>query len=162
MLRFCVEAAAPLASKLFAGALLALLFDFGIMAFMQMRGSRAAADKGRDVRAFRALLALKIAAELAGAALVTFRGAGAAGAACALAGHLVFNWRNDVFVSPDGAVKAFPRPARQPLIVTDAALTAVCALGVAAPGLPALVAGGVFATFASVYCFFKFILGRKI
>jgi hypothetical protein len=157
-----VEASAPLASKLFAGALLGLLFDFGIMQFSQTRGARAAAAAGRDVRAFRALLALKIGAELAGAALVVFRGAGAAGAALALGGHLAFNLLNGTFVALNGDVKTFPLPARKPLIVTDALLTAVCGLGAVTTGAPAIAAAALFAAFASVYCFFKFVLKRKI
>jgi hypothetical protein len=164
VLRFCVETPAALPGKLFAGALLALLFDFGVMAAMQLRGSRAAAVAGKaaDVAAFRWLLALKIGAELAGAALVVFRGMGAAGAAVALGGHLAFNCMNGCYVSPEGAVKAFPAPARKPLIVTDAALTGVCALGAVTAGVPALVAASLFAAFASVYCFFKYVLNKKI
>ena len=162
MLRFCVEGTAVLSEKLFAGALLALLFDFLIMVWGQMRGSRSAAVAGRVIGNFRPLLALKIGAELGGAALVVFRGTGAAGATLALGGHLAFNLLNGVFVSGEGEVREFPRPARKPLIVTDAVLTGVCALGALAPGACATAAGGVFATFAGVYCFTKFVLGKKI
>lgn len=162
MLRFCVEGTAAVPEKLFAGALLALLFDFLLMAWNQMRGSRSAEAAGRATGAFRPLLALKIAAELGGAALVVFRGAGAGGATLALGGHLAFNLLNGVFVSAEGTVREFPRPARTLLIVTDALLTAVCALGILAPGVPATAAGGLFAAFAGVYCFYKFVLGKKI
>jgi hypothetical protein len=163
VLRFVAEAPhAPLAPKLFAGALLALLFDFGVMAALQLRGARAAAGAGAAVGRFRALLALKVAAELGGAALIVFRAAGAAGAATALGGHLAFNLLNDVIVAPNGAVRSFPAPARKPLIVTDALLTAVCVAGALTGGVPSLVLGAVFAAFSSVYCFFKYVLGRKL
>jgi hypothetical protein len=163
MLRFvCEVPTAPLAPKLFAGALLALLFDFGVMAAMQLRGSRAAAAGGAAVGRFRALLALKVGAELAGAALIVFRAAGAAGAATALGGHLAFNLLNNVIVSADGAVRAFPAPARKPLVVTDALLTAVCAAGALTSGVPELVLASLFAAFAGVYCFYKYVLGKKL
>ena len=152
-----------LSEKLFAGALLALLFDFLLMVWGQMRGSRSAVAAGRPVGTFRPLLALKIAAELAGAALIVARGAGAAGATVALGGHLAFNLLNGVVVSGEGAVREFPRAARTPLIVTDAALTAFCAVGTLAAGQTAATcAGGVFAAFAATYCFYKFVLGKKI
>ena len=158
-----VEVNAVLSEKLFAGALLALLLDFLLMAWNQMRGSRAAKSAGRPIGTFRPLLALKVAAELAGTALIVFRGAGAAGATVALGGHLVFNLLNSVAVSAEGVVRDFPRPARKPLIVTDALLTAFCAVGALAPGQTAATcAGGLFAAFAATYCFYKFVLGKKI
>ena len=162
MLRYCVEGSAALSEKLFAGALLALLFDFVVMVWGQMRGSRSAAVAGKAIGTFRPLLALKIACELGGAALIVFRGLGAGGATLALGGHLAFNLLNSTFVSGEGEVREFPRPARTPLIVTDAVLTAACAVGALAPGAPATCAGGVFAAFAGIYCFTKFVLGKKI
>ena len=163
MLRFCVEGVGALSDKLFAGALLALLFDFMQMAWMQLRGSRCAVAAGRATGTFRPLLAVKIGAELGGAALVAFRGAGAAAATLALGGHLVFNLLNSVLVSGEGDVRGFPAPARKPLVVTDALLTAVCAVGALAPAThAATVAGGFVAAFAGIYCFSKFVLGKKI
>ena len=163
VLRFVVEGTAVLSEKLFAGALLALLLDFLLMAWNQMRGSRSAKAAGRPIGTFRPLLALKILAELAGTALIVARGTGAAGATVALGGHLAFNLLNSVSVSSEGAVRDFPRPARTPLIVADGVLTAFCVVGTLVPGQTAATcAGGVFAAFAAVYCFYKFVLGKKV
>ena len=163
VLRFVVEGTAVLSEKLFAGALLALLLDFLLMAWNQMRGSRSAKAAGRPIGTFRPLLALKIVAELAGTALIVARGTGAAGALVALGGHFVFNVLNSVSVSSEGAVRAVRGKSRTPLIVADAVLTAFCAVGTLAPGQTAgTCAGGVFAAFAAIYCFYKFVLGKKV
>jgi hypothetical protein len=140
----------------------ALLFDFSQMAYLQLRGSRTAAAAGRPVLRFRLLLALKIAAEIAGAALVALKCRGAEGAALALGGHMVFNLLNNVIVSGNGDVKPFPAQARKPLIVTDALFTGLCVVCTCTDGLPALVCASVFTAFSSVYLFFKFVLKRKI
>ena len=162
-LRFCVEAPAPLASKLAAGALVGLLFDFSQRAFLQTRGAQKAAAAGRQVLRFRLLCAMKIALELGGAALVSIKGLGAEGAAVALFGHLVFNLLNDQAVTFAGVVTPFPAQARKPLIVTDALLVVACVGASLARGpVVPVVFAGVFAAFAAVYLGAKFILNKSI
>ena len=162
-LRFVVEAPAPLAPKLAAGALVGLLFDFSQRAFLQTRGALTAAAAGRNVLQFQLLCAMKIMLELTGAALVSLKGLGCEGAGIALLGHLVFNLLNDQAVTFGGVVTSFPAEARKPLIVTDALLVATCVGASLARGpvLPVVFAGA-FAAFAAVYLFFKFVLNKNV
>jgi hypothetical protein len=160
-LRTCVLAPGALPNTLMTGALLALLCDFGPQARAQLRGARAAAAAGSlDVRCYDALLALKVAAELGGAALAAFApSGGCAGATLVLAGHLAWNGLNDVYIGEYGTVHPSPLEGRLLLVRIDAALTALglaaCAAQAAACPPAALAASAAFSAGTGGWVLFK-------
>ena len=90
-LRFVVEVAAPLASKMGAFALVALSFDFAIMSLTQLRTSREAEAAGADLFRYRLAVAFKIVSELSGLLVVIFKEQGTLGAVLVLLGHAAFH-----------------------------------------------------------------------
>lgn len=126
----------------------------------QARGASAAAADGRDMRRFRALLALKAAAELGGAALAVAQH-GCAGATLVVAGHFAFNSLNAELVTKHGAVHALDADGRKPLVAVGAALTALGLVACAAAEAPAayaplaLAASGAFTAATAGWVLFK-------
>jgi hypothetical protein len=138
-----------------AGALVALLSNFGLQAWASARGARAAAALGGDdalaARALQPWLALKLAAELGGAALAAATRSGCAGATLLVTAHLLCNAMTDVRLSQYGGTYSLSAQERRRQLAAGAALSALgvvaCATGAAGP-LPApalaLAASGAF------------------
>ena len=163
-LRYCAEVPAPLAAKVYAHALLALLFDFALTAAQQVRACAAAlrAGGGAAVGRFRLLLTAKLACELGGTALLVLKQAPAAGAALALGGHLLFSSCNTVMVQAGGGTKPVPPPVRRGIATADALLVALCVGGMAPLAPVRLGCAAAFGALVTVYMVWKVILKKPM
>jgi hypothetical protein len=127
-----------------AGALVALLCDFAQQAAVTARALRTAAagvgDNARRVRTLQPWLALRLAAELGGAALAAATRSGCAGATLLVFGHMLANASTDTRLFRDGDAYTLDAGQRRRQLAAGAALTALgvvaCATGAAGP-LPA-------------------------
>ena len=147
-----------LPERLLALSLVALSVDFSQKAFLQLRGARAAlaAGAGAAVRRYQACMALKLAAELGGLALIALRSAPSWGCALAFAGHVAFLLLNSLVVSPSGAVRETSMEARRGIASIDATLAALCVSAALVPAY-ALLPASLVTLFATVFLFDKFV-----
>jgi hypothetical protein len=130
-----------LPERLMAGALVALLCNFGLQAASAARGVRAAAAANSDeVCALQPWLALKLAGELGGAALAAATRSGCAGATLVVCVHLLCDALTGARISEYGSVDTLCAQQRRRLLAAGAALSVLggvaCAAGAAGP-LPA-------------------------
>jgi hypothetical protein len=133
-----------LPERLMAGALVALLCNFGLQAASAARGVRAAATNGGDdalaARALHPWLALKLAGELGGAVLAATTRRGCAGATLVVCVHLLYDTLPGARINNYGSVDTLCAQQRRRLLAAGAALSVLggvaCAASAAGP-LPA-------------------------
>jgi hypothetical protein len=154
-----------------AGALVALLFNFGLQAAASAHGVRAAFAYGNDddvlvTRALLPWLALKLAAELGGPALASGTRNGCAGATLLVFGHTLFNTATRTRLAENsGGTYRVDASERRWLVANGAAMTALGVVAWAsdtAGGPPALALAASIAFTVGAGCWLLYRTGRRV